>query len=333
MRKRPLIRIVPAMLYRLRFFSVVFVVLVLAGCAPRWEPPPDYRGGFLIGARPPPQTVTVQQGDSVYLIARRYNVQMKSIIQSNGLRPPYVLYPGQVLRLNAPIVHNVRSGDTLYAISRRYGVDMRALAQANGIAPPYTIFPGQRLAVPESYTVAVDAPAAPGQREATQPARSSRQPAQTTTGPSRGTSVASVPPPVAPPAPPARAGSRFIWPVDGRVVAEYGPAGKGLHNDGINIAVPRGTSVKAAENGVVAYSGNELQGFGNLLLIKHADGWMSAYAHNEQLLVKRGDRVSRGQVISRAGESGSVRTPQLHFELRRGTKAVDPLQYLERQQS
>ena len=315
---------------RLKILGLTLITLLLVGCAPRWEPPPDYRGGFLIGARPPPRSITVEPGDSVYLIARRYNVQMKSIIQTNGLRPPYILYPGQVLRLNAPILHNVRSGDTLYALSRRYGVDMRAIAQANGIAPPYTIFPGQRLAVPDSYTVA-DAAASPPQRDsepASRPA-SSRRP-QPRTGPSSAEPKTSSPPPVAPP---ARAGSRFIWPVDGRVVARYGPAGKGLHNDGINIAVSRGASVKAAENGVVAYSGNELQGFGNLLLIKHADGWMSAYAHNDQLLVKRGDRVDRGQVISRAGESGSVRSPQLHFELRRGTKAVDPLQYLERRQS
>ena len=318
---------------RLKILGLALTAILLVGCAPRWEPPPDYRGGFLIGARPPPRSVTVEPGDNVYLIARRYNVQMKSIIETNGLRPPYILYPGQVLRLNAPIIHNVRGGDTLYAISRRYGVDMRALAQANGIASPYTIFPGQRLAVPESYTAA-DVVATTAQQEQSPPSRSAPpKRSQPRTGPSSVGQKASSPPPVAPPAPPARAGSRFIWPVDGRVVANYGPAGKGLHNDGINIEVSRGATVKAAENGVVAYSGNELQGFGNLLLIKHADGWMSAYAHNDQLLVKRGDRVNRGQVISRAGESGSVRSPQLHFELRRGTKAVDPLQFLERRQS
>jgi len=140
--------------------------------------------------------------------------------------------------------------------------------------------------------------------------------------------VASLPPPVAPPAPPARAGSRFVWPLEGRLLSTFGPSGQGLHNDGINIETERGTPVRAAENGVVAYSGNELQGFGNLLLVKHADGWMTAYAHNDELLVKRGDTVGRGQVISRAGSSGNVRSPQLHFELRRGTKAVDPLQHL-----
>jgi murein DD-endopeptidase MepM/ murein hydrolase activator NlpD len=304
---------------RLSQFSLwLFTALVLAGCAPKWEPPPGYRGGFLVGADTP-RAVTVQKGDSVYLIARRYNVPMKALIEANGMQPPYVLQPGQVLRIDPPLVHVVQRGDSLYAISRRYGVDMRALAQKNPIRPPFTIFPGQQLLVPDNYTSATAvAQASP---EAPQ-ARSSRT--RDSASPSASSNT-----PVAPPAPPARAGSRFVWPVEGNVVAKFGPSGKGLHNDGINIAVREGTDVRAAENGVVAYSGNELQGFGNLLLIKHADGWMTAYAHNQSLLVKRGDQVRRGQVISRAGKSGNVRSPQLHFELRRGTRAVNPLDYLD----
>ena len=300
--------------------------ILLSACAPKWEPPPGYRGGLLIGAQIP-RTVTVNKGDSVYLIARRYNVPMKAIIDTNRLSPPYILFPGQVLRLNPPIVHTVRRGDSLYAISRRYGVDMRALAQTNAIAPPYTIFPSQQLIVPDSYTTVASVPRTSKPTPRTESTAPRTSPTSTTKA------IVSTPPPVAPPPPPARAGRRFVWPVEGRIIGRFGYAGKGLHNDGINIAVDRGASVKAAENGVVAYSGNELQGYGNLLLIKHADGWMSAYAHNDQLLVKRGEQVRRGQVISRAGESGSVRSPQLHFELRRGTMAVNPLEYLESRQS
>lgn len=302
-----------------RSLPLTFVLtLFLAACAPNWTPPPDYRGGFLMGANAP-ETVTVRRGDSVYLIARRYNVPMKAIIQTNKLEPPYILYPGQVLTLTPPQAYTVQRGDSLYAISRKYGVDMRALAQKNALQAPYTIFPGQRLLIPLAYATASASTPPP----ASTPSRS-----QSNRGPSTTRPVASSPPPVAPPAPPPRAGSRFIWPAEGEILARFGPSGKGLHNDGINIGVPRGTSVRAAENGVVAYSGNELQGFGNLLLIKHADGWMTAYAHNDELLVKRGDEVKRGQVISRAGSSGNVRTPQVHFELRRGTKAVDPLKHL-----
>jgi len=129
--------------------------------------------------------------------------------------------------------------------------------------------------------------------------------------------------------PPPRASSTFLWPVKGEVLAEFGPlANKGQHNDGINIAAPKGTPVRAAENGTVAYVGNELRGFGNLLLIKHADGWITAYAHNDHLMVKRGERVRRGQTIATVGSSGSVTVPQLHFEIRHGTEAVNPMDYL-----
>ncbi|MCP5368477.1 MAG: M23 family metallopeptidase [Hyphomicrobiales bacterium] len=130
------------------------------------------------------------------------------------------------------------------------------------------------------------------------------------------------------PAPAPRRG--FIWPLQGQVISDFGTKARGLQNDGINIAAPRGTPVRVAENGVVAYAGNELRGFGNLLLVKHSDGWVTAYAHNDVLLVKRGQRVTRGQVISKVGKSGAVTEPQLHFELRRNNKAVDPTRYLRR---
>ena len=104
-----------------------------------------------------------------------------------------------------------------------------------------------------------------------------------------------------------------------------------MHNDGINIAAPRGSDVRAAQNGVVAYADSGLSGFGNLLLIKHSDGWVSAYAHTDKMLVRRGDRVTRGQVIAKVGSTGSVDRPQLHFELRRGSRALDPLPHLDGQ--
>jgi murein DD-endopeptidase MepM/ murein hydrolase activator NlpD len=129
-------------------------------------------------------------------------------------------------------------------------------------------------------------------------------------------------------APPARAGSKFLWPVNGTILSAYGPKEGGLHNDGINIAAARGTPVRAAENGVVAYVGNELRGFGNLVLVRHADGWVSAYAHADEILVRPGQQVNRGDVIARVGTSGGLRDPQVHFELRRGKRAVDPRKYL-----
>jgi murein DD-endopeptidase MepM/ murein hydrolase activator NlpD len=123
---------------------------------------------------------------------------------------------------------------------------------------------------------------------------------------------------------------KLRWPTTGRIIAGFGARPDGTHNDGINLAVPLGTDVHAAEAGVVAYAGNELKGYGNLVLLRHDNGWVTAYAHNDELLVKRGDKVKRGQVIAKAGKTGSVDRPQVHFELRQGSKPVDPIPYLEK---
>ncbi|WP_153769297.1 peptidoglycan DD-metalloendopeptidase family protein [Labrenzia sp. CE80] len=128
--------------------------------------------------------------------------------------------------------------------------------------------------------------------------------------------------------PVVESGPNFRWPVRGRIISEFGTKPGGARNDGVNLAVPEGTPVKAADAGTVIYSGNELKGYGNLVLLRHQDGWVSAYAHNSKLNVKRGDSVSRGEVIGLAGASGSVSQPQVHFELRRGNKPVDPMRYM-----
>jgi murein DD-endopeptidase MepM/ murein hydrolase activator NlpD len=120
----------------------------------------------------------------------------------------------------------------------------------------------------------------------------------------------------------------FRWPVRGRVIAGFGPKPNGLQNDGIDVSVPEGTPVKAAEDGVIAYAGNELKGYGNLVLVRHSNGFVTAYAHASEILVKRGDQVKRGQVIARSGQTGNVSSPQLHFEIRKGANPVDPTQYL-----
>ena len=120
----------------------------------------------------------------------------------------------------------------------------------------------------------------------------------------------------------------FRWPVRGKVITSYGAKTNGKSNDGINVAVPEGTPVKAAEDGVVAYSGNELKGYGNLVLVRHSNGYVTAYAHASELLVKRGDTIKRGQIIAKSGQSGEVGSPQLHFEIRKGSSPVDPLQFL-----
>jgi murein DD-endopeptidase MepM/ murein hydrolase activator NlpD len=120
----------------------------------------------------------------------------------------------------------------------------------------------------------------------------------------------------------------FVWPVQGKVIGAFGSSKDGLKNDGINIAAPSGAPVVAAADGTVAYAGNELRGFGNMVLIRHDGGYVTAYAHNASLLVKKGDKVKRGQTIARVGQTGAVFGPQVHFEIRKGTQPVDPMSFL-----
>jgi murein DD-endopeptidase MepM/ murein hydrolase activator NlpD len=355
--------------------------------------PVEYGGGAVgHGASVPSGTYIVQRGDTIYSVARRFNVTVRSLIDANNLQPPFQLTSGQVLQLGAGKDYVVVAADTLLGVARKTGASFSTLARMNNLSPPYVLKVGQHLKLPVETAAAP--PAAVSQVAAGPP--SSRQdaplaaPAAVTATPlaappvstGKGTgytalaerdakpaqSPAPAPPASAPPAsvppaavaseqaepPPAAAtpppgapaeqrvvalspppasvsppGSRgFVWPVHGQVISEYGSTGKGQHNDGINIAVPRGTPVVAADDGVVAYAGNELRGFGNLLLIRHSDGWMTAYAHNDTLLVKRGQSVRRGQEIATVGDSGGVSQPQLHFEVRQGTRAVDPMSFL-----
>jgi murein DD-endopeptidase MepM/ murein hydrolase activator NlpD len=287
------------------------------------KPPPKPR----LAAAPafaPAGAVTVAPGDTVYGIARRFGVPIRTIIEANHLSPPYILRVGQRLALAEPRYHVVKRGETLYAISRLYEVDLTSLARLNRIGPPYALPLGERLLLPGTVAGA-------------------RRMARTGSAQPRAAPAPAAAPAAAPgpaviasnkvPLPPPRAGKNFAWPVNGKLISTFGAKGGGLHNDGVNIAAPRGTPVRAAENGVVAYAGNELKGFGNLLLVRHQGGWTTAYAHNDVLQVRRGDTVKRGQVIARLGSTGHVSVPQLHFEIRKGAKAVDPLRYLGRRTS
>ncbi len=325
--------------------GIVAVLFLTAGCGwAEWPapgrqprdvnlPPPPAATPLPVPGRAPvaaagaPGAVVVGAGDTVYALSRRHGVFVRAIIDANRLRPPYHLRVGQRVVLPRGREHVVRGGETLYGISRLNGVGVYEMARANGLKPPYTIRAGQRLRLPGSAgTAARETPpgakAAPGPRPATRkkPAVHAAMPALLPKTPKA---------PAAVPKPPPRSGRGFLWPLKGRVLSTFGAKARGLRNDGINIAAPRGTPVRAAENGVVAYAGNELRGFGNLLLIKHAGGWVSAYAHNQTLLVKRGDKVRKRQVIAKVGSTGNVSDPQLHFELRRGRRAVDPRKYLD----
>jgi murein DD-endopeptidase MepM/ murein hydrolase activator NlpD len=275
--------------------------------------------------------VTVAKGDTVYAVSRRHHVFVRAVIEANGLKPPYGLAVGQRLVLPKAREHLVQRGETLYSLARVYDVSVYALARANRLKAPYSILVGQRLRVPRSAGKVARAPASVARPKPKAPAAASgKGPAASSKWP-----IPPRKPPVraAIPKPPPKSGKGFRWPVVGKVVSNYGTKAKGLRNDGINIIAPRGAPVRAAENGVVAYAGNELRGFGNLLLIKHAGGWVTAYAHNEKLMVRRGQRVRKGDVIGKVGSSGSVGRPQLHFEMRKGRRAINPRKYLPDRQA
>ena len=261
------------------------------------------------------QFYRVKKEDTLYSIARKSHTPMRSIIDRNHLRPPYKIQAGQLLFIPPAPINIVQKGETLYSISRKYGIDMNTLANMNQIKAPYTLSLGKKLFLPGSVenvpgdqVKTADVSLEKGVQNKKKPSTNAKAPAL--------------------PKAPSRSG-RFMWPVQGTVISQFGVSGNGRHNDGINIKAKKGTSVKATENGVVAYAGNELKGFGNLLLIKHSDGWVSAYAHNDSLLVKRGETVKKGQEIAKVGSTGNVKDPQLHFELRKGTKALNPRDYLK----
>ena len=239
-----------------------------------------------------------------------------------------------------PSVHFVNRGDTLLSIARHNHMPVAELAKANGLDPQAKLKLGTRLTVPGGKTAAVAPVMQPAAVAVAQPVAALAPPATkmaaVTAGPPQTARLAQATTKVEEPSAesPIKAAEAtgalptFRWPVRGKVITSYGAKTNGKQNDGINLAVPEGTPVKAAEDGVVAYSGNELKGYGNLVLVRHSNGYVTAYAHASELLVKRGDTIKRGQVIAKSGQSGEVGSPQLHFEIRKGSTPVDPLQFL-----
>ena len=301
-------------------FTTLLFLLLLAGCLSNNEyymsGPNTYRSQAPTTAAASSTNgyVTAQKGDTVYGMAKRNNVPLREFIAVNNLKAPYTLSIGQKLKLPTAAMHTVAKGETIYSISRRYNVDMSSLVRMNNINSPYTISVGQKLHIPSSI-VEESKPQPP---KTTTTAKNTTVPAQKATTTAAAKSYT----------PPTRSGGKFAWPLKGKVISPYGQTGKGQHNDGINIEGTKGATITAAENGVVAYTGNELAGYGNLLLIKHSDGWMSAYAHNDTITVKKGDKVKKGAPVAKVGSTGNVSSPQLHFELRQGSKAVNPVNYL-----
>lgn len=298
--------------------ALAAALLAVSACssAPRGPAEVDYRisgAGRGEPVRACGASYTVRNGDTLSAIASRCGVSYVELAAENALSAPYTISPGQTLRIPGPSTYTVQRGQNLYRIALAHGMGVEDLAALNGLRPPYTIYPGQELTV-------------------------RGEPRQVASFPSSGTGTASgrpalrveeAPPrrPSSPP-PPAADAPGFDWPLRGQVLSRYGPQPEGGRKDGWTIAARPGEPVRAAAPGEIVYAGNELQGYGELVLIRHSGNWVTAYAHNSRLLVNVGDQVAQGAQIAEAGATGNAGRVQLYFEIRRGVTPVDPASHL-----
>jgi murein DD-endopeptidase MepM/ murein hydrolase activator NlpD len=297
-------------------------------------------------------TYTVQAGDSIYSIARKHHLKPQDVMALNGITDVTKVKFGQVLKLpttsqvlrpmasaqpakptptqfaalqpSANGAASVMSDASQDGIPAADGSTDQTAAQNDmaPVGPPRAAKPAKGTIITAAMTTPKPKGIGPvdpaSARILTKASASAAQPADANASPVVGAQNAIDVP----------SDGRFRWPAEGRIVGKFGAVSGGAQNEGIDMAVPMGTEVHAAENGVVAYVGDELKGFGKLVLIRHADNWVTAYAHNDELLVKRGDQIRRGQVIAKSGKSGGIDQPLLHFELRKGSQPVDPMPHM-----
>lgn len=301
---------------------------------PAADAPADWTGSY-----------TVQPGDSLYAIARQNGISLTDLERYNGIADSRRVMPGTVLRLpedRAEASTQVAEAPPAYQPSpsasevppARTTIETRPVKTEEH--RPMAMSERQRVGEARNPTGTVrlgdQRPSTAQQPQILNGAKSADadKPQQVARVETPGSASDAVSPSAAQSSGSVAGSSKLRWPVVGKVVGRFGPRPDGTHNDGVNLAAPMGTDVHAAESGVVAYAGDELKGYGNLVLVRHDNGWVTAYAHADEILVKRGDRISRGQVIAKVGRTGQVDQPQLHFELRQGQKPVDPSPFMER---
>ena len=338
-------------------FATIALALLLSGCLPAQQPAPSppSRPVTRPTAPPPPEPVaavpapppawqarpvipnavevrasiyTVAPGNTLRGIAEKTGAASEAIARENKLAAPFVIRPGQKLRIPGGRYHRVGKAESGIAIARAYGVDWSRVATMNMLTEPYILRENQRLLIPsrtEVATMTIEQRAAAFRLDIDDLITGGEPALATRAEPATHPASSSIPL-----AEPERFTGRFGWPLTGPIVRRFGSLGGGRKNDGINIGAAEGTPILAAADGVVAYVGSEVALYGGLILLRHGDGWITAYGHAEELLVKRGQSVKRGQIIARAGETGSATEPQLHFEIRQGRKPVNPLEHLPR---
>lgn len=332
-----------------RCIVVAGIALSLVACTVVHTPSPALpsRNSLTAG-----ETVTVQGNQNIYAFAHAHNASMREIIVLNDLRPPFILKPGQklVLPSNATVVSGDIKGQAPAPQSSPSGsiekTELAPLAPTSVQVIPLDQPSEQKKTNNAAVLVA---PVSGGAVEALNAPTPPPKPIATTVKPAAALEVATgstesitptadVPPPPVLPAPmkqpvasvapapvaPSVATLNMKWPLQGPILSSFGDKGVGLTNDGINIGAPKGAPVVAAAGGTVVYVGNEMKGFGNLILIRHEKGWVSAYAHLDRTLVAKDSVVAQGDMIGTVGKTGNVPSPQLHFETRHDGKPVDP---------
>lgn len=272
----------------------------------------------IINNRPSPLNVyKVKAGDNLYSISRKLNISISSLIKLNKIAPPYKIFPKQKIILPKQNFHKVKKGETVYSISRLYKTDVYSISKLNNLKNINSINEGQALRIYGNLKVKnkkgnLKYLNKSNIKEIDTVKKSIKPIKQTKLNTKKS----------------FRQNSKFIWPVKGDLISKYGKSNDGFFNDGININSKLNQEVSASNDGVIIYSGNEIPGYGNLVLIKHSQNWITAYAHLGKVSIKRGDKVKKGEIIGLVGKTGNVRKPQLHFEIRKGKDAVNPLKYL-----
>lgn len=301
-------------------------VTALPAPPPAWQARPVSPDAETIAA----SGYVVHPGDTLRAVADRTGAGSEAIARANALPPPFVIRAGQRLKIPGGRYHLVRAGQTGIAIARAYGIDWSRIVTANDLAAPYILRVGMRVLIPGSIGSTSAAERAAAFRldvedivTGGEPALAANErPAPPTASPRRvlrSTQAVAEPP---------RLTSDFAWPVHGRILARFGPGASGERYNGVKIAVPLGTPILAAADGVVAYAGSGVPRLGGVVILKHGDGWTTVYGHASQLLVQRGQSVRRGQTVALSGDSGDVDKPEVHFEMRKGRLPVDPQRQL-----
>ena len=236
---------------------------------------------------------------------------ISKLVNFNNIDSPYKIFPNQKIFIPKKRTHIVKKGDTLYSISRKYRTDVFTVSRFNNLINVNQIYTNQKLIIPdhsEKKKIASNFK----EKETKKFKKKRIAPKKNNTRKIYKQNF----------------NESFIWPVKGKIISKYGSNDPGFFNDGINIESVSGEDVKASRGGEIVYSGNEIPGYGNLILIKHSKNWITAYAHLQKIYKRKGTLVKKGESIGAIGNSGNVKIPQLHFEIRKGKEAVDPLKYL-----